>query len=167
MMPIGMDVIEQQALKVRPFVYSKIPSDDALDVMQDIRIALFLSLPTYRGDATLDVFIGSIARRKVADYWRRQYRHKKTISALSSALRRGQEITPGQNDRIRIKSLSHIEQRIFQMIGRGLSNDEISSALFRTKNTVRSHIKSIYRKFGVNGRAKLAILAYQIYREEK
>jgi len=61
--------------------------------------------------------------------------------------------------RRRIISLSPAESRIFSLIGQGLRNDDIVEQLGSSINTVRSHLKSIYRKLGITGRSILVSYA--------
>lgn len=44
-------------------------------------------------------------------------------------------------------------------IARGLSNDEIASELYISPKTVRNHITRIFRKLGVERRARAIVLA--------
>lgn len=56
-------------------------------------------------------------------------------------------------------SLTQSEFQVLKFIGEGMENEEIAEATFRSKNTVRSHVKSIYSKLGVSGRSKLVVYA--------
>ncbi len=47
------------------------------------------------------------------------------------------------------------ETEVFMFLARGYGSPYISKCLVITDNTVRSHMKSIYRKFGVNSREEL------------
>ena len=49
--------------------YKRIPSADADDVFIEIWISVKKSLPSYRGEARLQSWIGTIASRRCADYW--------------------------------------------------------------------------------------------------
>ena len=51
------------------------------------------------------------------------------------------------------------ELEIIKLIALGLSNKEISKALYMSVSTVKSHLENIYRKTGVNNRVLLAIFA--------
>lgn len=51
--------------------------------------------------------------------------------------------------------LSKKEARILHYIYKGLSSKEISESLSISINTVKTHIKKIYRKFGVQSRLQL------------
>lgn len=56
-------------------------------------------------------------------------------------------------------SLTPSEIEVLKYIGEGMNNAEIAEATFRSYNTVRSHVKSIYDKLGIPTRTKLVIYA--------
>lgn len=58
-----------------------------------------------------------------------------------------------------LDQLTPTEFQVLRLIGQGKSNDEIAGALFISKNTVRSHIKSIYAKLNTHSRLQLALYA--------
>ena len=58
-----------------------------------------------------------------------------------------------------LDQLTPTEFQVLRLIGQGKSNDEIAEAMFISKNTVRSHIKSIYAKFDTHSRLQLALYA--------
>jgi two-component system, NarL family, response regulator LiaR len=58
-----------------------------------------------------------------------------------------------------LDQLTPTEFRVLRHIGQGKSNEEIADDLFISKNTVRSHIKSIYAKLGTHSRLQLALYA--------
>jgi NarL family two-component system response regulator LiaR len=58
-----------------------------------------------------------------------------------------------------LDQLTPTEFQVLRLIGKGKSNDEIANALFISKNTVRSHIKSIYAKLNTHSRLQLALYA--------
>ncbi|MFQ5806142.1 MAG: LuxR C-terminal-related transcriptional regulator [Phycisphaerae bacterium] len=53
-----------------------------------------------------------------------------------------------------IASLTHQELRILRLVGRGTSNEEIAERANISPSTVRSHLKSVYRKLGLSSRAE-------------
>ncbi|MCP5103995.1 MAG: response regulator [bacterium] len=55
--------------------------------------------------------------------------------------------------------LSGREKEILRAMVMGLKNREIADKLFISEMTVKSHINRIYKKFGVNNRAKAILLA--------
>ncbi|MGB8952421.1 MAG: response regulator transcription factor [Candidatus Aminicenantales bacterium] len=58
-----------------------------------------------------------------------------------------------------LDQLTPTEFQVLRLIGQGKSNDEIAEILFISKNTVRSHIKSIYAKLDTHSRLQLALYA--------
>jgi DNA-binding CsgD family transcriptional regulator len=53
-----------------------------------------------------------------------------------------------------VAGLTAQETRILGLVGAGLGNQEIAEQLEVTASTVRSHLKSIYRKVGLSSRAE-------------
>jgi len=58
-----------------------------------------------------------------------------------------------------LDQLTPTEFQVLRLIGQGKSNEEIAKILFISKNTVRSHIKSIYAKLDTHSRLQLALYA--------
>jgi LuxR family maltose regulon positive regulatory protein len=54
-----------------------------------------------------------------------------------------------------IDPLSQQEQRVFHLLAAGLSNPEIAQEMVISVNTVKTHVKSIYRKLNVDSRQAL------------
>lgn len=55
------------------------------------------------------------------------------------------------------KGLSKREKEIVSLIAKGYSNKDIAEQLYRSEQTVKSHLNKIYRKLGVKNRVNLAI----------
>jgi LuxR family maltose regulon positive regulatory protein len=51
-----------------------------------------------------------------------------------------------------VDPLSRQEQRVLRLLAAGMSNPEIADELVVSVNTVKTHVKSIYRKLNVNSR---------------
>ena len=64
-------------------------------------------------------------------------------------------------DSTRELGLSERETVVLEAVARGLSNREISSELFISEQTVKFHLRNLYRKLGVSSRTEAARYAYQ------
>ena len=60
-----------------------------------------------------------------------------------------------------LDDLSRREVDVIRLITQGLSNEEIGLELFITNNTVKSFIRTAYRKIGVTRRAQAVIWGFQ------
>jgi DNA-binding NarL/FixJ family response regulator len=61
----------------------------------------------------------------------------------------------------RTTGLTERELAILQALGRGLSNEAIAKELWIARQTVKFHVRNIYRKLGVSNRTEAARYAYQ------
>lgn len=57
----------------------------------------------------------------------------------------------------KLDTLSDREREIAEMVALGMSNREISHTADITEQTVKTHLKTVYEKMGVNSRLELAI----------
>ena len=73
------------------------------------------------------------------------------LYALSKG-RTGSQAAPQQDPEAFVEPLSDQEQRVLRLLAGGLSNPEIANELFISINTVKTHVKNIYGKLGVNSR---------------
>lgn len=61
-----------------------------------------------------------------------------------------------------VEPLSGQELRVLRLLAAGMSNGEIASELVVSNNTVKTHIKNIYRKLNVNARDEARALAREL-----
>ncbi len=67
----------------------------------------------------------------------------------------------GDEDAVRIATLTKREREIILLIGEGLRNKKIADRLFVSETTVRHHLTSIFSKLGVSSRLDLVVYAYR------
>jgi DNA-binding CsgD family transcriptional regulator len=58
--------------------------------------------------------------------------------------------------RLALHGLTPREREVAQLVTRGVSNDEIARMLWISRHTVKDHVKAVYAKLGVGGRAELS-----------
>lgn len=80
-----------------------------------------------------------------------------TLAASVHAVARGQSVVP-RNLRASVERpvLSHREHQVLMLVRRGLTNAEIAKQLFLAESTIKSHVASIFNKFGVRSRKEVA-----------
>ncbi|HOU21310.1 MAG TPA: RNA polymerase sigma factor [Kiritimatiellia bacterium] len=54
----------------------RLPTQDVQEVAQDTFVRAFRSLPAYRGDAPVRIWLLRIARHAAMDFWRKRYRRR-------------------------------------------------------------------------------------------
>jgi DNA-binding NarL/FixJ family response regulator len=62
----------------------------------------------------------------------------------------------------RLESLTDREREVLKLLGRGMDNAAIATALKISVNTVRVHCRNLYRKLGVSGRGEAAAFARDV-----
>jgi LuxR family transcriptional regulator, maltose regulon positive regulatory protein len=58
--------------------------------------------------------------------------------------------------------LSPQEQRVLRLLAAGRSNPQIAAELIISVNTVKDHVKRLYRKLGINNRLQAGLMAQQL-----
>jgi PAS domain S-box-containing protein len=69
------------------------------------------------------------------------------------------DLTSGHMPPEPVAHLTQQELRMLRLVGRGLGNDEIADEASISASTVRSHLKSLYRKLSLNSRAEAVSFA--------
>jgi two-component system, NarL family, response regulator LiaR len=54
------------------------------------------------------------------------------------------------------------EHEVLQLIAKGCSNPEIATALYLSPNTVKTHVRGILNKLGVNHRLQAVVVALRM-----
>lgn len=60
-----------------------------------------------------------------------------------------------------LQRLTDRERDVFELVAKGLTNDEIGEALFIGNATVKTHINRCFSKLAVRDRAQMVVLAYE------
>jgi DNA-binding NarL/FixJ family response regulator len=80
------------------------------------------------------------------------------------AVEGGQSVVP-RNTRAGVERpyLSHRERQVLSLVCEGLTNAEIASSLVLAESTIKSHMASIFTKFGVHSRKEASAVFLDLY----
>ena len=131
------------------------------DVISEVYFAVLLTVRKFGAGWTPPrSFIFTVVRNKVNDFLRQKYRDGRQVEEMKRHL---QEQKSHKEEVIsRIDCLTASEFKVFRLLGLGMTNSEIAESLHISLFTVRSHIKKIHAKCGVQDRAKLTLIAHQV-----
>lgn len=80
-----------------------------------------------------------------------------TLVATIRAVASGQSVVPRKlRASVERPTLSHREHQVLTLVGEGLTNAEIAERLYLAESTVKSHLASVFTKFGVHSRKEAA-----------
>ena len=78
------ELVHKYSAFVSAIVKKHVPLDEAEDVMQDIFLRVYRSLPTFNNQSPFRSWLSVIAVRTCYDFWRKRYKSKAfPISSLS------------------------------------------------------------------------------------
>ena len=80
-----------------------------------------------------------------------------TLATTVRAVAIGQSVVPREfRASVERPVLSHRESQVLELVRSGLTNAEIAERLFLAESTIKSHLSSIFTKFGVRSRKEVA-----------
>jgi DNA-binding NarL/FixJ family response regulator len=80
-----------------------------------------------------------------------------TLAATIQAVASGQSVVPRKlRASVERPSLSHREHQVLTLVHQGMTNAEIAEHLFLAESTIKSHLASVFTKFGVHSRKEAA-----------
>ncbi len=83
-----------------------------------------------------------------------------TLPATIRAVASGQSVVPRKlRAGVERPNLSHREHQVLTLVRQGLTNAEIAEHLYLAESTIKSHLASVFTKFGVHSR-KEAVAAF-------
>jgi len=86
-----------------------------------------------------------------------------TLAATVRAVASGQSVVPRKlRASVEKPNLSHRESQVLTLVRRGLTNAEIAEHLYLAESTIKSHLSSIFTKFGVRSRMEAAAVSLDL-----
>ncbi len=158
-----MALYERYLDKVYNRVRSRIPSEHAEDVTQEIFIAVLRSIPQFEQRAQFNTWLYTIVNRQIADFYRYRRRHEEErsvhldsaehlITAAAYKHERGDEGALVQQALLRLPE--HYQEIIFMRFADGLTFAEIANereqSLEAVKSLYRRAIQALRNEIGEN-----------------
>ncbi len=78
----------------------------------------------------------------------------KLARMLNHAAGNGRQVEIGERSGLKNANLTRREREILQLLGMGLSNQELAERLFIAEGTLKRHVANLYQKLGVHNRAQ-------------
>ena len=79
-------LVERYSRQVFAIVYKRVPKSDVEEVAQEIFVAVYRSLPTFKAHKPFSHWLSRIAVRKCCDFWRRLERKKEMPASTLSEM---------------------------------------------------------------------------------
>lgn len=103
------------------------------------------------------------------DYVVKPFAIKSLLARIEALLRRSTWSRDTEEKQLHVEKviekgykMTKKETEILNMVVKGLTNSEIAEALEISELTAKTHIRNLYKKFGVNNRTQLVLLAMQL-----
>ena len=130
------------------------------DLIGEIHFAVFMTLRKLgEGWSPPRSFVSTIVKNKVNELLWQTHWDKDDIDKVKK--HRAEQTVRREEAMAHIHTLTPGEFKVFRLLGLGLTNQEIAETLYISPLTVRTHVKRIHSKCSIQGRAKLALAAYQ------
>jgi DNA-binding NarL/FixJ family response regulator len=162
----GEEAIEQ-ARRYRPDVVLmdiRMPGMDGIEATQQLARTRVLILTTFG----LDEYIIQALRAGASGFILKDTRVEDLLHAVRTAVTRQlldqvARRLPAAVDRgpAQLAELTERELAVLRMLGAGLSNSEIATALFLSEATVKTHVSKVLQKLTLRDRVQAAIFAYE------
>ena len=137
----------------------------AEDIISEVHFAVFLTLRKL-GDGWTPSrsFVSKIVKNQLNNFlWQNRWGGNDLEEIRK---RRAEQAIQREGMIAQVHTLTPAEFKVFRLLGLGLTNQEIADGLYISPLTVRTHVKKLHAKCDIKGRAKLALIAYQVcYRE--
>ena len=130
------------------------------DLIGEIHFAVFMTLRKLgEGWTPPRSFVSTVVKNKVNELLWQTHWDKNDIDTVKK--HRAEQTVRREEAMAHVHTLTQGEFKVFRLLGLGLTNQEIAETLYISPLTVRTHVKRIHSKCGIEGRAKLALAAYQ------
>ena len=157
----------------------RLPDGDGVEVCREVRShnpdEVCLMLTSFRDDEALFDAVMAGA----AGYLLKQVRENDLVAAIRTVAAGGSLLEPaaiqnvlnrvrsGNEDDQRLGVLTAQERKIFDLIGKGMTNRQIGDEIFLAEKTVKNYVSSVLMKLGMERRTEAAAYAARVDERSK
>jgi two-component system, NarL family, response regulator LiaR len=106
-----------------------------------------------------EAFVHDIDERAIDAVILKSTTGEQLVEALER-IHRGEHVDPAERDRFPgVPTLSEREREVLALLGHGLSNRAIADELYLSVDTVKTHVRKVFSKLGVENRTQAALIA--------
>jgi RNA polymerase sigma-70 factor (ECF subfamily) len=120
-------IVRAYSLPLRSYLASQIHTlDDVDDVAQEVYLAVFRNLHTFRRGDDFGAWLRGIARNKLYDHLRRSARRNKALGAFREEVSRVVEADPDRSEAIEVllRCIAQLPDRLRRVVRAGLDGDK-------------------------------------------
>ena len=147
------------------FIYSliapKISNKSTVeDVIQEVKIALYLWVKKEQQTPSR-ALVAKITHNKIVDHYRQKKSEETRVAELIK--NKGQLVSASPLPTSLKETLTGRQYQILKLLSIGASNKEIAQTLYISQNTLRTHLRKLYKHFGTSNRFKISLLASRLF----
>ena len=148
-------IIKQQYPKIKVLILTTFDDDEfIIDALKNGAVGYMLK------DLSSEKLVGAIKDAYNGNSIMQPEIAAKVISHIT-----GSTLGPIHNNAVLeqsfISELTDREKNVLQLVGKGMSNNEIAKKLYISEGTVKNYISNLYSKLEVNDRSKLTLFAIE------
>ncbi|MEW6447754.1 MAG: response regulator transcription factor [Bacillota bacterium] len=166
--------LTEKAGELHPdIVLWKIEDEDPVPVLNELRLKCPFILPVILVDDPKRLELIELLRAGVRGCLPLRLLPRQIVQAVELIVKAGMLCLPRlgaeffyqgrkENERVILDSLTGREREVLFLLGKNLSNQEIGRTLYLSESTVKTHLRSIFRKLGVRNRAEALVAALRL-----
>ena len=105
-----------------------------------------------------EAFANDIGERAIDAVILKSTTGEQLVEALER-VHRGEPVLPVERLLLGVPTLSEREREVLALLGQGLSNRAIADDLYLSVDTVKTHVRKVFTKLGVENRTQAALIA--------
>jgi len=169
----SQDLVESAARLFPDVVLWKLEEENPLPVITELQLQCPFALPVLLVNDPKKLDLLELVRAGVKGCLPLRLRPRQMVDTVELIVKAGMLCLPRPgpeffsrdrkgNGRITLNTLTGREREILSCLGKNLSNKEIARTLFLSEPTIKTHLRSIFRKLGVRNRTEALLAALRL-----